>query len=426
MTTVRTWLVRATALACAGTLLAGCGTDAVEVDHAAADDTVPADASAVAVDPAALDTGDFPTSPSAPFGRATDENIIEIDGQRLAEFVTLPFEVDPALVANANPTVVLHPGQLSYLVSADMREAVDRTGILYGYATAAETATLDAGEAPRELVHIVLRAATPEDARVLADDMYQAALDSADEYDTPGTPWVPLDSRLDGARTVQGSFEGLAGEMAIRQSFTAHGDYVIYDWASTSADDAPWAEKTPGRAVELQKPLIDRFPATPTRTQNGGVMPELPMMDQDDILIYAVPGEAGDAHGIDMAVYGPRGLAHGSTNPELTHRVLTEAGSEHNAVGRTIVYRAEDDEGAESILTALTGDLPNQGFAPSAAPAGLPEASCLMRVTALGEQHLCYVSNGRYVGEAMADSAEEAGQLISAQYLILTRADQDA
>ncbi|MBB0967631.1 hypothetical protein G6016_01370 [Dietzia aerolata] len=379
------------------------------------------------MDESALDTGDFPTTPAAPFGRATNDNIIEIEGQRLAEFVTLPFEVDPELVANANPTVIKHAGQLSMSLSQPMVEAVDQTGILYGYATAADTTTLDATDVPNDLVHLVLRAANPEDAQTIARDLQEATLTSADEYDVAYDAWIPLDSRLNDALTSQRTDDlNPAGDRAVRQSIVAHDDYVIYDWAAAPIDNAKWAERALGKALELQKPLIDRFPATPTDSQNDGVPVDLPMMDQNDLLIYTVPGVPGDADGRDMAVYGPRGMAHGALNPTSSYQVLEEVGSAHNAVGRTVVYRADKDAGATTIVEKFSRDLTNHGFSSAESPAGLAGATCLTRMTEFGEQNACYITNGRYVGEATSDSLTEAHQLISAQHLILGHADQDA
>lgn len=430
MTMTRSWRVQAMALVGAATLMTGCATDAGEVavaDTAGTGDQSTTIVEAASVDESALNTGDFPTTPSAPFGRATNDNIIEIEGQRLAEFVTLPFEVDSELVADANPTVIQHAGQLVMSLSQPMVDAVDQTGILYGYATAADTTTLDATDVPNELVHLVLRAATPEDAQTIARDMQEATLASADEYDVSYNAWIPLDSRLDGALTSQHTDDiNPAGDRAIRQSIIAHEDYVIYDWAAAPIDSPKWAERTLGKALELQKPLIDRFPATPTDSQNNGAPAELPMMDQNDILIYTVPGDSGDADGRDMAVYGPRGMAHGALNPTSSYEVLAEVGSEHNAVGRTVVYRADEDSGATTIVEKFSRDLTNHGFNQAESPTGLADATCLSRMTEFGEQNACYITNGRYVGEATSDSLTEAHQLISAQYLILGHADQDA
>jgi hypothetical protein len=114
------------------------------------------------------------------------------------------------------------------------------------------------------------------------------------------------------------------------------------------------------------------------------------MVDQDKILIYAIPETDDQAKlGDDQAVYGPRGMSHRSTNPPLTHRVLTETGSEHNAVAKTIVYRTTDDAGAQRIVEEFSNDLNSQGFTVAATPPGLPTARCFTQDTLNGTEDYC-------------------------------------
>ncbi len=73
----------------AGVLLAGCGSS----EAAVGGDTAPT----AGVDRAALNTGDFPTTPQPPYGTADPDKTVAIESQRMAEFTTLPFEVDPEI-----------------------------------------------------------------------------------------------------------------------------------------------------------------------------------------------------------------------------------------------------------------------------------------------------------------------------------------
>lgn len=65
-----TWTMRTGTVLCAGILLAGCSTgDSTDASAVASSDS--GGQSSAAIDPAALDTGDYPTTPAAPFGLAT-------------------------------------------------------------------------------------------------------------------------------------------------------------------------------------------------------------------------------------------------------------------------------------------------------------------------------------------------------------------
>lgn len=67
------------------------------------------------------------------------------------------------------------------------------------------------------------------------------------------------------------------------------------------------------------------------------------------------------------------------------------------------------------------------GYEPTDPPKGLPDAKCGKRLEQLGRVDVCYVLNGRYIGLAQdLDKTERVHQKISAQALILEKADQNA
>ena len=422
----RTWLRRAGAIACAGAVLAGCGTDTSDglpVAKSGGD----ASAESSAVDPAALDTGSYPTSPAPEFGRATRDNILDVETQRLAEFVVVPFEVDPNLVTAKMPTMVIRSHEnLGMVLSGNAADVAETHGMLYGYVSTAATSTTAVTDPSRSLVQMVLRFETSDSAAAAAQEMH-AGLTTVDSdgtgVETPETIGI-----LPNTLVSTSEYTHSAGPEVSANAFTAHNNYLIYTWAKAPADEKEWTAQAVARALDLQGPLIDQFPAQPTLAQNGGEPAELPMIDQDKILLYAIPEEDEQADsGNDMASYGPRGMSHRSTNPPLTYRVLTEAGSDHNAVYKTNVYRASDDAGAQMIVEEFRNDLTSQGYVEAPSPQGLPDAVCLSKDTTNGTTDYCLVVNGRYVGEAYGtDDKKDVDQQISAQYLILEQADQNA
>jgi hypothetical protein len=424
----RTWQRRAAALLCVGAVLAACSTDSDTPDGGpVAKSGGDQGSSSSSVDPAALDTGTYPTSPAPEFGRATQENILDVETQRLAEFVVVPFEVDPNLVTVKMPTMVIRSSaNLSVVLNGAAPDIAKNNGLLYGYVSTAATPTTAITDPSRSLVQMVLRFSTPDGAAAAAQQMHT----DLTTVDADGTGLDTAESIAILPNTLvstsEHSFDD--GPTTSVNAFTAHGDYLLYTYASAPADQKDWTAQAVATALDQQGPLIDQFPAQPTKEQNGGQSAEMPLIDQDKILIYAIPEQDPQAQsGNDMASYGPRGMAHRSTNPPLTYRVLDETGSEHNAVYKTTVYRASDDAGAQKIVTEFRNDLTSQGFVDAPTPQGLPDAVCVSKDTANGTQDYCMVVNGRYVGEASAlDNKKDVDQQISAQYLILEQADQNA
>lgn len=415
----------AAAVLTAAVLLAGCAS----TDDAPAEPTGKSggDAAQTAeVDPAALDTGDYPTTPAPEFGRATQETILDVDGQRLAEFTVVPFEIDPELTSVKMPTMVMRSGKnLGVVLSDAAGDIAHNHQMLYGYVSTATTPTTKTTDPSRSVVQAVMRFNNPDAAAATAREIHQNLLTVDD-----GTGLETAENIEIAPHTLvsTGQTNFSAGPEVSVNAFTPHGNYLLYTWAKAPAAEKDWTARAVAKALSLQEPLIDQFPATPTRAQNGGQSPELPMIDQDKVLIYAIPEDDAQAQlGDDMAAYGPRGMAHRSTNPPLTYKVLTAAGSEHNAVYKTSVYRAKDDAGAHTILTEFHNDLLAEGFTTAPTPPGMPAAKCVTKDTVNGTQDYCMVANGRYVGEASGtDNKKDVDQQISAQYLILEHADQDA
>ncbi|WP_254900709.1 hypothetical protein [Rhodococcus sp. 1168] len=419
----KTWMVRVGALACAGALLTGCSTDG----SADGEPVAKSGGDNAAVDPAGLDTGSYPTDPAPEYGRAADDTILDVETQRLAEFTVAPFEVDPGLSKVGMPTMGLRSSaNIGVIINGGAPDIAKKHDFLYGYSTTASTPVPTVTDPSRSIVHVVMRFATAEGATAAAREIHNdlITVDSDDTgLDKPETIAI-LPNTL--VSTSEHNFN--AGPEVSVNAFTAHGTYVLYTYASAPADQKDWTATAVAKALDLQGPLIDQFPATPTKEQRGDKPAELPVMDQDKILIYAIPEEDDESQlGNDMAAYGPRGMAHRSTNPPLTYRVLTEAGSKNNAVYKTTVYRASDDEGAQKIMNEFHNDLTSQGYTEAPSPQGLPDARCVTKDTVQGTQDYCMIANGRYVGEASGlDNKKDVDQQISAQYLILAKADQNA
>ena len=433
----KTWKTTVLALTAVGVLAAGCaeddgGSGGGGGETAAGSPTAQsADPASQEVDLAALDTGTWPTEPAPRFGSATKDDITKIDGQRMAEFVVAPYEIDPVLTSpQSGPRVVESPRRMVDYLSGDAVKILMDESYLYGFMSPAKEPQPNLRQADRSLINGAWRFPDPETAKRAATLLHEKALSG-----TGGEPATAVDPatmpgtgpHMAGALVSRGKGSSMYGDPVATQSFTPHGDYVLYQCAEAPRGQEAWTAETVSKAVAAQGPWIDRFPQTPTKSQTGGAKPTFPVIDQDKLLIYAVPTPPGDdPGGDDKAVYGPRGMAHRSSGPAMVEKALTDTGSEHNAVARTTVHRTGDDAGAQTLLDTLTRADAGDGWTPSPAPKGLPTARCLAKDDEDGHHETCYVVQGRYVGHAEGTDKREVDQLTSAQYVILTKADQRA
>ncbi len=390
------------------------------------------------VDLAALDTGKYPTTPRPEFGRPDDNMILQVEGQRLAQFVMAPFEVDPDLRQVKLPTGVIagHSGLTGFgaVLSKELAEVPANNDLMYGFTTTASTPaeSLRSGT-DRSLNNVVLRYPTPADAKAAAEQMAAVAAgdDNARSVQLPGLP----DTLAIRQKSVDGNPILMTLTPVARNEFQG---YVQYQWFEVDAKDEAKLEPTITQMIPKQSELIKQFPGAMTKDEAKAkniTGPTRPLMDQNKVLIYALPysdaelekGGASAQH--ERAVYGPRGMAHFASDPALAYNTLTDTGSTANASERSTVYRAETADGGTKIYDTFVKEVSDGGETKVDSPKGLPGASCSKGATASGSTtfYRCFVKNGRYVGEVSSDqSLNDAHQQAAAQYVLLSKADQNA
>ncbi|MCJ0907110.1 hypothetical protein [Rhodococcus sp. ARC_M6] len=358
--------------------------------------------------PGEMDPGTFRTTPQPAFGKVTSVNSGRyVEGQRMAEFVVLPSELDPLLVGSVPmSTYVIKSGKaLSILLTGKSPDIAEREGMLTGFSTSRK---YEDKVADKSIVHAVLRFPDAASAKRAAVDM------SADdalpgEYSDGGVP-TPIDILPDTLTTTREASDGSFSS----NSFTPHGQYIIYTWASAPIAEKAWTAQVTAKALAQQAPMIDKFPATP-----ADKFAELPM-DIDNVLVLTVPEEDGNKTTSSSAVYGPRGAAHFSSNPTLTIEFMSESKTTLNAVAGTGVYRSETEQGASTLFDLFSSDITNQGFTKSANPPGIPNTACFTKDTPRGTYNYCIVHQGRYLGEiSVLDDEKKVHQMTTAQYQIL-------
>lgn len=394
-------------LAAATVLISAC--------QASGDPTSGSSASMVesSVDVAALDTGAYPTEPAKPFGYADPEQLVDVEAQRMAEFVVLPFQIDESLDLGTSPTTPIRSDRELQTVFGRAAEAA-KAGAVYGFSTSAKSsAATDTG---RGITIAAVRYKTADAAKKSAADLSEAV-----SKDAP----VGVVKKRDPIATKSGAFSvvsAVSGDIAAA-AFVPHGQYLVYAQSVARSNDTDWAVDTALKATTSQSSMIDKFPATPTPDENPDDNTRKVKLDQNNILIYALP-LADTSDGI-AAVYGPQGIAHFTTHQRETYANAAKFGSVHTAVAKSFVYRASTSDNGAKLRDALVAVWTDNGARPVESPAGLSSAKCAKSGTK-ESLYNCAVRVGRYVGLVAGDSLADAQQQASAQYVILTKADQDA
>lgn len=402
---------------------------ACSVDGHAVNDADPA--ASAAIDVKSLDTGKYPTEPRKPFGKPTVDNVLQYEGQRMAQFIVAPFEIDQDVTNMGLPTQMMfsRSSNVKAVVGEDVGGVPANENVFYGYVVSASTpdSSLRSGK-KRAVNNMVARYLTAADATAAANQMADA------EAKQPKVTQV-RPAGLSGSRVL--TSPGVTDGTTSMMSFTAHNTYVLYTYYSVDDSQKDLLEPTVTKAVNLQSALIDQFPAAPTKDEAAAHMrpDQKLLMDQSHVLIYALPYSDKELEETDIndtnsgnvrAVYGPRGMSFRSDDPPGTFALLNEVGSTSNAVERSTVYRAKTADGAKKIMDTLQAGNKSRGHKSEPAPPNLPSARCMSEVAHNLTQYWCEVQNGRYVGEVLGDNLKDVHQQASAQYVILTKADQNA
>lgn len=383
-------------------LVTGCGTGSAEEpapEQAAGDVAV--------VDASTLDTGDFRTTPQTEFTTIGDDFLgRSIEGQRMAEYVVNPIEIDPQLTdLTPMSTYVVKDGKsLSILLPDPIPQAAVDHNMLAGFSSARSTA---GREGDQSLINAVLRFPDATTAQNAATALHEATMNN--DYGTG----LPQAGAIDVLPSTLVSNRETAGEIATN-AFTPYNEYVLYQWTNTPVADKEWAAKTIAKTVRDQGPLIEKFAATaPGDFANIKV-------DVDSVLRLTVPTERTSTS--EFAVYGPRGASHFANDPATKLAMFESTGTTRQAVDQTTVYLSQTEEGSKKLAEQMGAAFETSGgLTPTTAPANVPNAECWTKDTPQGVGTKCLVQHGQYVGEITTmDDERKAHQLTAAQYLILT------
>lgn len=396
---VRGWQLLARTLIAVGVVaLTGCAGSSGQRSAATS-----AAAPAGTIDIAQLDVGNYPTKPHAPLGVAgTPQSGAVIEGQRLANFTTGPWEVNSALTGfYANSALVLkNTAAVKFVLPEAMAAAAARYHFITGFFSVRDTPD------GFMLENAVLLFPDSDAAAGAAQDFAAAAA-----AETPG-PAQPVAVPGHPDTVSLGHPEQRTGRAwTVVRAFTAHKRVLLVQRVDTAVGQ-DGAEETIAAALNRQVPLIDQF--TPT---DPAAIADLPV-DPTGLLARTLPVKAEDASVLQRTVYEPRGALHLQPDPVAASTLFADSGLTRLASGGADVYEARDDRAAGALADGLWARVSSTGK-PAAAVEHLPGSRCVDVSVGSQAHFVCLVAAGRFVAETQSAHLRDAHQQLAAQYVML-------
>jgi hypothetical protein len=360
-----------------------------------------------AVDVALLDVGNYPTKPSPLMGSAgTAELGAIVEGQRMANYVTGPWEADPSLIRSyANSAVVLkNAAALKFVLPEALAAPAARHDFVAGFYTSREDVDR------KMLQNAVLRFPSPAAAAAAAQEFSAAAATEA--VLIPSVAPAPIPGHPDTA-AFSHTYEqpGKNLRWTVLRAFTARGPYVLVQLAQAT-DSIDTAAALIAKTLDLQGPLIDQF--TPT---DAAKLADLPI-DPTGLLARTLPVSPDDASVNQRTVYEPRAALQFETDPPRAAILFDQTGMTHQANSATAVYEARDAHGAQGIADGFFAEVSAIGK-PAAAVKQMPTSRCVDLSQGKVANFYCLATADRYIIEAQAAQLLDAQQKTAAQYAML-------
>ena len=381
----------------------------------------------------AFDTGGFKTEPLKPIPDPTPETGHITESFLLAEYVPMPYEVDPVLSKGKGGRAVFGAGNLGLIASnraVNMLKAYDDR-LQSGYYNSAEAPKARAVDPATTTFQVVLRYDSPATAQEVVQKLAEEITAPVAENEL-AVSYVP-DSIPNMPNTYAARYTSESTGETDYSAFTPYNEYVVYTWTSTPVGQEQWSRDYVKKSYDKQIPLLEQFPGIKTPAGYGKAT-KYPPHDPNNIAIYALQKREADSAQVP-GTYGPRGTASLYSNTKNIYDTITQAGSVKNGKAVSLVFRADNDFGAQAILNSFMSNDLQAGAKQYDEPQGVPGTSCTENEEVNGTQYACYVTNGRYVAEVSdrtytnkpQDKAEKkqlVSQMAAAQYEILKKADQ--
>ncbi|MFI6871658.1 hypothetical protein [Nocardia sp. NPDC050406] len=364
-------------------------------------------------DPATLEVGPFPKSPSdfRPAFDSVDE-VYNIESRRMLNYLANPFDVDPELPVLAK-VAVLEPNSQTFSATGALPAAwlpiAQRHRMIGGVLTGRTNGSL---RAAKSMTLAVLRFPSEQAARSAMDEFSSAG-------EQPGRAPIRLDIPDARAFTIADT-QG--------QAFTVSGGYVVVGRATIAQPDATAVSDRLTSLMRAQLSAMRDLVPTPLTE-----ILDLPR-DRDAMMRLALPktadSELSDTLSTELyGLYDAAARLHFEQDAGLMRKVFADTGVDLVAHHVGTVYRARDHGAAVRLQEALTVLGRNDELI--ANPPGIPNARCMRLYDdePLRDQDFrCAVVYDRYVAVVGAQTLGAARmpqtfyQQVAAQYSILTQA----
>lgn len=398
------------AAALAVAVTAGCGST---MDGTATKSTSTS-AAAGTVDASQLDHGNYAIEPRQALGEAGKPEVgALLEAQRLANYVTGPWEVDAALTTplafGIGPGSLALPGgakALTTFFSPDQNQAMALDGYVNGFATAR------AVKDQKQLMNVVLRFTDPAAASAAANSIAQAQI----AHPIPLPPPIPTTSIvIPGhpeavATTHMFEDKNIGQTWTVVDSFTPHGPFVLMQRAQLIGP-VDGVTAMVAKALDLQGPAIDKY-----NLVDPAQFASVPR-DPSGLIARAIPVPKGRGTPNSNMTLDVHGLLNFDGDPVASTKMYADAGVDLGVAAGDFVYRAKDAAAATGLVNAMVAKMQTDAPVNETVP-NLPGSHCQKATD--GKSVTCVAAADRYAYQIDAHTLKDAQQQAAAQYLLLT------
>ncbi|MBU3067987.1 hypothetical protein KO481_41550 [Nocardia sp. NEAU-G5] len=367
-----------------------------------------------AVDLARLDPGPYASQPK-PF-HTNDPRFVAglFEAERMASYIPLPHEIDPALKYNNTRSTQVFAGgnrtPVGMMYEWAARDPIDHdTHGLIGAFSSTGMSDEDYTALGYTVSNTVFLYPDADSASAAATEMAQAGFEPrkgpAQPAQLPRHPDVRA-AWLPGQQVLTAWYP--TGRFVLAT--------VVYNQENQllQVSDLPALEAPADRSLDAIPARLKDFPATPP--DRLGAM----ALDPDGMLARSLVRPQQDDWTSMPGVYDARGDLQLEADPDRYARVFAESGIDRVAYAGGTLVRARDYRGAQRFVMAESQD---EFLRRQASPRGLPAAVCVkdLHPTFGLIPYYCRVAHDRYAATVWSDQLLDAQQRIAAQYARLVR-----
>jgi hypothetical protein len=366
------------------------------------------------VNPALLDTGNYPTQPRGPLGKAGSAAAGAIlEGHRMADHVVIPFQVDPTRMSQVivNCAVLNTPESVGQsLFTKGLTPVVAAHNFVTGF-VAANTGTLQ---------NAVLMFGSDKDAAGAAAAMTTVVSTQTSSTDHTSIALAPtaIPGYADTAAvrwTVH--YESLNSSDTLMVAVTGHDRYVLLQRLIVEQGSVIDPVTLVSRTLDQQLPLIDGFtPTSPDQLVN------LPM-DPSGLQTRMITPKRDERTAFNGS-FGPHAaLLFQPTRPVPAQKMFDEVGVDLLINEDGIATRTKDAASAQKYLDWEAASQTTHGWQAIDGVTALPAARCQRKEPEYSSDTVtfwCGVAVDRVVLEITSSYENDAKQKLAAGYLMLT------